>query len=180
MTEETYIMKACLYPLCGLLLAVPAVAGADDCRPVVDAMQKLAITPVHEYMQETAAFRKAPSSNEAVIIGSAMYVRVSGQWHTMPYDPKERAQEIAQSTAGKHATCRYLRDENVGSEAASVYATHDDQGEGSTVDNTLWISKSRGLPLRQGIDIDVGGKFGKSHTDIRFDYADVRVPVDVK
>ena len=53
--------------------AFPATpVHADDCQPVVDALHKLAVTPVHEYMQKTAACRKALSNDVVVITGTAM------------------------------------------------------------------------------------------------------------
>ena len=60
------------------------------------------------------------------------------------------------------------------------YRTHDRQDEDTTIDTQMWISSSRGLPLRQIIDMDVGGKMGKSHQEIGFDYADVTPPAAAK
>lgn len=97
-----------------------------------------------------------------------------------PYDPKKRAQGITESTAGMGATCRHLRNENVGNESAAVHAKHENLGDSTTVDDTLWVPKSRGLPLRQVIEMDMGEKFGKSHTDVRFDYAYVYAPADAR
>ncbi|MGA9826760.1 MAG: hypothetical protein WBQ57_00250 [Rhodanobacteraceae bacterium] len=165
--------------VCALSLAVGATTAADagtNCQPVFDALQKMAVTPVHEYIHRTAAFMEAPSDSEVVITGNAMYLQISGKWRSIPYDSQQRAQEIRQSAATRHTVCTRLGDESVGAEAAAVYGTHDDQGEGSTVDGMLWVSKSRGLLLRQTIDMDVGGKHGKSHTDIHFDYANVHAP----
>jgi hypothetical protein len=48
------------------------------------------------------------------------------------------------------------------------------------LDTTVWISKSKGLPLRADIDIDVGGSMGKSHKSIRFDYVNVHPPAGVQ
>jgi hypothetical protein len=46
-----------------------------------------------------------------------------------------------------------------------------------TVDTQIWISKSRGLPLKQIYDIDVnGGARCKSHTEIRYEYTNVTAP----
>ena len=158
-----------------------AVAHADgSCQSALDAMQKLARTPVHQYIHTTAAYAKAPTDAEVVVTADHMYALAAAKWHAMPYDPQQRAQEVRDSEAAKRTACRYLRDEAVGGQAAAVYATHDDQGEGASVDNTLWISKSSGLPLRQTTDVDIGGRLGKSHSEIRFDYADVKAPEGAK
>lgn len=171
-------MKHSLYlPI--LLVSSLAHAGAD-CQPVYNAMQKLAITPVHEYVHQTAEFKSVPSDSEVVITATAMYVQVAGKWKSMPYDPKKQARAIAESAATQHTVCTHQPDENVGGEAADFYATHDVQEEGTTVNGMLWISKSRGVPLHQTIDMNVGGKVGKSHTDLRFDYANLQAPSGAK
>ena len=163
-----------------MLLVSPFAHAGADCQPVYAAMQKLAITPVHEYMQETAAFKKAPSNSEVVITSTATYVKVAGQWKAMAYDPKKQAQAIAATATMQHTTCARRPDENVSGDAANVYAMHEVQEGGTTVDGVLWISKTHGVPLRQAINMDVGGKFGKSHTDLRFDYANVHAPIGGK
>ena len=63
---------------------------------------------------------------------------------------------------------------------AALYDTVNKQEDGTSVDSRVWISKSRGLPLKQTIDMDVGGKRGKSHTEVSIDYANVQAPVGVK
>jgi hypothetical protein len=45
------------------------------------------------------------------------------------------------------------------------------------VDSQIWISRAKGLPLRQDMDIDVGGKNGKSHSSSRYEYGDVKPPM---
>ena len=74
------------------------------------------------------------------------------------------------------ATCKYLRDEPVSGQMAAVYSAHDVTPQGA-VDSQMWISKAKGLPLRQDMDIDVGGAAGKSHTSSRFEYGDVKPPI---
>lgn len=164
----------------GTLAGISAAHADGGCQPTLDAMQKLAQTPVHQYMHQTAAYRKTPTDSEVVITADHMYVRTSGQWRAMPFDPKKQAQELRGSAAATRMACRYLRDEAVDGQAAAVYASHDDQGDGTSVDVTMWISKSSGLPLRQSTDVDVGGELGKSHDEVRFDYADVKAPAGVK
>ncbi len=46
-------------------------------------------------------------------------------------------------------TCQYLRDESVNGEAASVYKVHS-ESEVAKIAFTIWISKSKALPLRLG------------------------------
>ena len=68
----------------------------------------------------------------------------------------------------------------VGVEPATLYKVHT-QTPDDTVDTQIWISKLRGLPLKQISDIDVGaGARGKSHTEIRYEYSGVRAPAVVE
>jgi hypothetical protein len=48
----------------------------------------------------------------------------------------------------------------VNGEAAAVYSQHVET-ENDKMDVQVWISKSKGLPLREELDVDVGGKLGK-------------------
>ena len=82
------------------------------------------------------------------------------------------------SRFAKAMTCRYLRDETVNGEAASVYHSQAET-KGGKSDATLWMSKRTGLPLRSESNIDTGGG-DKMHLAIRYDYTDVRPPAGVK
>jgi hypothetical protein len=44
------------------------------------------------------------------------------------------------------------------------------------MDVQVWISKSKGLPLRGELDVDVGGKLGKSHSSMCYEYGNVEPP----
>jgi outer membrane lipoprotein-sorting protein len=70
-------------------------------------------------------------------------------------------------------TCRYLRDEAVNGEAAAVYSQHI-ENEDTVSDGTVWISKSRGLPLR--VETNVEGTLRST----RYEYGNVQVPAGVK
>ncbi|MBS0431789.1 MAG: hypothetical protein JSS21_05225 [Proteobacteria bacterium] len=153
-----------------------AHAADPACKPVFDAMVKMAGTPNHQYLSESAAYRAAPGSGEIITTSSAMYVKVSGAWHKDVYNPQQQMAEMREAATSKPMTCTHLRDEAVAGEPTALYATTEKQDDGDTVDSQLWISKSRGLPVRQTIDVDVGGKAGKSHSELRIDYKNVQAP----
>ena len=71
------------------------------------------------------------------------------------------------------ATCRYLREEVVGGEAAAVYSAHS-ENEDVKSDGQVWISK-KGLPLREELDIDIGDP-SKIHHSVRYEYSNVQAP----
>ena len=140
-------------------------------------MQRLAITPNHQYMTQTAAFEETPKASEIIITHTTMYLQVAGKWQSRPYDPKKSAQELATAGDAPGMSCQAVADETVDGQLARVFRTRQQLDDGEAVDGQLWVSKSTELPLRQTIDMDVGGKFGKSHTEERFEYADVQAPV---
>lgn len=176
-TPITIRVAAPLALLATFVLALPAHATDPGCKPAFDAMAKMAGTPYHQTMTENAAFNKKPTHGEIISTADAMYVQVSGAWHRSPYNPRQAAAELREAANARQATCKYLRDETVAGEAVAVYDTQEKQDDGTVVASQLWISKSRGLPLKQTIDMDVGGRMGKSHSESHTDYANVRAPV---
>jgi len=164
----------------GFATITPAFAADPSCKPVLDAMIKMAGTPYHQYLSETAAYHAAPTRGEIITTMDAMYVKVRGTWHRDAHNPQQAVTEMRQAANAKPMNCKYLRDESVGSEATALYDTFEKQEDGETVKSQLWISKSRGLPIKQTIDMDVGGKLGKSHSELRIDYANVQPPAGVR
>lgn len=157
-----------------------AVHAADPaCKPVFDAMTRMAGTPNHQYMTETAAYRAAPTQGEIITTANATYVKAAGAWHRSAYNPQQQMAEMREAAAGKPATCKHVRDESINGEPAALYDTRENQ-DGDTVNSQLWISKSRGLPVKQTIDMDVGGKLGKSHSELRIEYANVQPPAGLQ
>jgi hypothetical protein len=142
-------------------------------------MSKLTTTPNHMSMKETATFHKGTMDSEVITTASTQYAKVNGTWHSSPYNAAQQLKDMQQAASSSKQTCKRVRDEMVDGEAAALYSAHDVQESGSTVDSQIWISKSRGLPIHQTIGIDVGGTRGKSHSDVRIDYANVQAPAGV-
>jgi len=65
-----------------------------------------------------------------------------------------------------HESCKYLRDENLNGEAASVYSDVMKARVG-IADGKVWISKTKGLVLQQEVEVDMGAK-GKGKQTIVF------------
>jgi len=177
-----YLKQAAFFLIPGVLLFATTSAHAADaaCKPVFDAMMKMAATPNHQYLTETAAYSKGSTNGEIITTPTAMYIKAAGSWHSDAYNPQQQVTELRQAYAAKPMTCKYLRDESAGGEAAAMYDTRETQDDGTVVISQLWISKSHGLPVKQTIDMDVGGKNGKSHNELRIDYANVQPPAGVK
>ena len=163
--------------LAGLFGATGTAHAADPaCQPVFEAMTKLASTPNHMFMTNTAAYNSAPETSETITTADTMYVKVDKAWQKRPYNSQQEATAMRDAYKTTNMVCQHLRDDAVAGEPVAIYNTQDKQEGGSTVNSQLWISIARGVPVKQTMDMDVGGKMGKSHSDMRYDYSNVRAP----
>ena len=183
--SETYESRhlgalACLL----MVLSLAPLRAADTCETIAAAAGKIWEVPVHIYSNQTFSFGAIPArSSESIYIGGAVYVTVRGKWTRSRVTIAElkSAQDEGKKDTNK-PTCRYLRDEAVDGEPAAVYATHK-EGDDFKTDVTVWISKSRNVPLRSEIDADTGvagNSSGKSHSSVRYEYKNVEPPAGVK
>ena len=164
-----------LFPLAALLAGAFPAGAASNCDAVVAATQKVLHVPAHLYMTETAGFNGGKSTNaETIYLNGTMYTSLNGVWRKSPMTVQELA-DARKDDAKDVGTCSTVHDEPVGVEPATLYKVHK-QTPDDTVDTQIWISKLRGLPLKQINDIDVGGARGKSHTEIRYEYTGVSAP----
>jgi hypothetical protein len=166
--------------LLGSTLALPALALDPACQPVIDAGTKMLTTPTHITSTTTAVYTGGePRNTESIYVGNAIYVNVGGKWTRSKMTPQEMLKMQQENHEDKKGTCRYVRDESVNGEAAALYAESSDT-EGGKVNAQTWISKSRGVPLRTEMDMDVGGSIGKSHMSMHYDYSNVHPPAGVQ
>ena len=157
-----------------MTIALP-VRAASGCDAVIAAAIKVLQVPAHMYMTETAGFNGGKTRNaETIYLNSVTFVMVNGRWRKSTISPKDLA-EIEKRIGPKTGVCSAVRDEAVSGEPATLYKAHSQTAD-ETVDTQIWISKLRGLPLKQINDIDVGGARGKSHTEIRYEYTNVTAP----
>jgi len=173
---QTALAAAMLFPI----VSTP-VSAADVCRTIGDATAKIWQVPVHLYSSETAAFHgKQAKTSESIYTSSGeIFVMVSGRWTRSRMTIAELKAARNEGKETPKQTCSYVRDEAVNGEAASVYSRHAEEEDFKT-DMTVWISKSRNLPLRSESDMDVGGAMGKSHRSTRYEYSNVQPPPGVK
>jgi hypothetical protein len=135
-------------------------------------------TDHHAFSSETSGSpgKASARENESIMAGGVSYVKVKGAWRKSPLTLAElREQKVENRKTAKNVSCHYLRDEAVNGESAQVYSAHS-ENEDEKSDLTIWVSKARGLPLRQEQDIDVGGAGGKTHYSLRYDYRNVSAP----
>jgi outer membrane lipoprotein-sorting protein len=161
-----------------ILTAVSAFGADSACKYLADANAKIYTIPAHLYQTDTAGGKTQTS--ELIYLNNKTYTQTTGKWRLSPMTPAKMA-EIRKGTEDdeiKTMTCRVVRDEAVNGEAAVLYSGHQQSPDGNR-DSQIWISKSRGVPLKLEMDIDGGAK-GKSHRTIRYEYTNVQAPSGVQ
>lgn len=171
--NTSLLFAACfvLFLLCGFQQNIASADTSSDsgCKAVFDASDKSTTTPHHLYDTSPGL-----TANESIAVDGFYYVLIKGKWKKSPLTVKaqlEQGQENRKNA--KSYSCTYVRDEPVDGEPAAVYSTHAVMDEDLKSDCQVWISKSRGLILRQEEDVDTGEK---THHSIRYDYNNVHAP----
>ena len=158
-------MNVCFFLTTAALLMVPFPAGAASvCDAVIAASLKVLQVPAHLYTTETGARNR---SSEAIYFNGVTYLKVEGQWRKSAFARNTVAEQKKESEE-KIGTCAVVRDEAVGGEPATLYKVRNKSEDAADVQ--LWISKIRGLVLKQSYDL------GPGHTEIRYEYSNVTAP----
>ncbi|MEI9970731.1 MAG: hypothetical protein WDO73_01035 [Ignavibacteriota bacterium] len=163
-----------------LLAAAPAFAVDPTCKLLADANAKIYAIPTHMYSTETASYTGGKTrATELIYLNDVTYISIGGKWTLSKTSSKQMA-EMHKDAAAEHphAVCRMVRVEAVNGEAATLYSMHEEV-ESAKVDSEIWLSKSRGVPLKVEMDTDVGGAAGKSHRSLRYEYTNVQAPAGV-
>ena len=147
----------------------------DSCQPVFDALTKVAATPNHSYSTHTMQGKTI--SSETVYARDKAFIRVNGKWTVSPDSPKEILEQQNENRRNGTPACKIVRQESLNGQPATVYSLHN-KTENGTEDAQIWIAKSTSLPLREEMDMDVGGgNLGKSHVSIRYEYGNIQPPM---
>ena len=163
------------------LMGAAPLAAQDSCQPVNDAMDKTMTVPTHIYSTMNTASNGVgkPILAETIYTGGATYVKVAGKWTPGPWTAQQVMKREQENRQKSKFSCHYLREESVNGETAAVYSTHPETTEQDvgkqTSDGQIWISKSRGLPLRHEFDLNAGDG-NKKHHSSRYEYTNVQAP----
>ena len=160
------------------MAAVATPAPDAMCPAVQDANNKLFTTPFHMFSAQANAGvnNGQPTTSEMVFAGGARYILFNGKWSASPISTQElKDLEQRNLKNARNLSCHHVRDESVNGESVALYTTHSESTHGKD-DNQIWISKTRGLILRQETDLDTGGANGKTHLSIRYDYTNIQAP----
>ena len=163
-----------VYVAAGFLVA-KALAAQGACKPMIDAEMKVFDTPTHVYTTTNVGGHIV--TVESIYTGGLMYVKVNGGWSST--GTTKSMADMVQKRRQQHsdATCSYVRDEPVRGEAAALYTMNAQLSNGGKLVSQMWISKAKGLPLRQEDDIESGGSGRKTHNATRYEYANVKAPM---
>jgi hypothetical protein len=156
----------------------PAVRADDAaCQAVQAAILKQTTVPVHQRITiESAAAPGKPIESETIQVDGTLYMEVRGQWTARPYDAAKAAEDVRQAMQKAEHSCTRLGSEAVDGQPADLYSVKSKTASSSS-DSQIWISSATGLPLRHHATMEQGAHKVKS--EVRYDYADVRVPTGV-
>jgi hypothetical protein len=157
-----------------MLSVVPSARAADSCKPVFDALLKVAATPNHSYTTTANGGKQAAA--ETIFANGQKYIQVRGKWMRLPVTSQDVIEQEKEKEQQGKSTCQLLRSESVNGEAATLYSVHREY-EGTTEDGQMWVSKSSGLLLRVEEDVTAKGNQVKEHRSTRFEYQNIQAPV---
>ena len=155
---------------------VVTARAADSCQQVFDALQKLVTTPSHSYTTSTAAKGGAPRTAETIMVQGKKYIRVNGKWMDARVTTQEVLEQEKENEKNGKASCQLVRSESINGESASLYHLQRETQDFKE-DSQIWISRARGVPLREEQDIEMGGSTGKRRNSARFEYTNVQPPM---
>jgi hypothetical protein len=137
-------------------------------------MSKVITTPSHIYNKTVDERVSKTMESEAIYVGGEIFMMRDGKWSRSPITPERMQETQKQNREGANATCAYVRDEEINGQPAALYTTHAENPNVKS-DIEIWISKSKGLPLKQELQMEFGGT-GKRHTTVRYEYENVEPP----
>jgi hypothetical protein len=156
-------------------LPLPDPAIDPGCKVVFDATDKLLTVPNHAYMTHKDASGKTNNS-EIISIDGARYLMVGGKWSKSGRTLQQAKQDEQEKMKNPQLkmSCKHLGDDTVSGEAVGVYTSHEETEDVSS-DAKFWISKSKGLILKEEIQPEAGDT--KSQIDLRYEYSNIHAPM---
>jgi hypothetical protein len=172
---RNYLFRLSVLSLLVMGQAVAAHA-ADACRPVFDALTKVATTPSHSYTTSTAISGGRSAEAETIFANGQKYIRVRGKWMRIPVTSQGVLEQEKEKEEKGKSTCQLVRSESVNGDATMLYAVHREYEEVEE-NGQMWVSTRTGLLLRVEEDVDNRGNNKQEHQSTRFEYGNVRAPM---
>ncbi len=134
--------------------AAPAAAQDDPCKPVLQALQSLAVAPrYHWSMSATMVGRRRPMEREQVVIDDIVYLTPDegGKWMKVQMTVAQRGQRLTEElTRHPVSACHQVGPSDELSGISTVLYAYR-QGNASTADGPeadkhIWVGAQDGLP----------------------------------
>jgi len=156
--------------LTSLAILSTSFGQAQDasCKAVADAQILLAKTPHHVFSTEVRPGRSINS--ESISTTSGVFWGTEGVWHKS----KDSMQEFSRATADslkQLRDCHSVGDELIDARPATKYTLRNAASGG---DESLWIAKGSGLPLKSEALIE-GRRISS-----RYEYSNIQPPPNVR
>jgi hypothetical protein len=162
----------CRYIFLSLALAVfavPALAQAD-CKVFYDSSDKMMSVP-HRLFTTMGSPSGGEKTRESIFVDGASYIQLDGKWEKSRMTAKDLHDvELENRKTNKNISCKIVRSEVIDGEAATVYMVHSET-EDVKADATVWLSKTRGLVMREEINPGT-----EDHIAVRYEYSNVTAP----
>ena len=158
-----------LATLTGGFATLPAHADDASCKPITDAVAKMARTPYHEVSMVGG------KPLEKIYTTTTLSIRAgNGRWMTVPMTPQETLDAMRQS-GSSFSNCKVLKTETVDGQRATVYVATQSMAAGSykSEGEQIWIG-TNGLTLKSVSDAQAAGK--KIHAETHVTYDNVHAP----
>ena len=152
-----------------LFLLMPLCRAQDaSCKAVADAQILLAKTSHHAVSTDVRPGRTLNS--ESISTPSGVFWASEGIWHRS----NSSMQEFSRATADalkELRGCNRVGDELVDARPVTKYTLHNPENDG---DETIWIAKGSGLPLKTEAQIE------SRPISSRYDYSNIQPPANVR
>jgi hypothetical protein len=151
------------------LCAISGFARGEvvDCKPVFDAMLRVATTPYHAFTTLNVNGKSIVA--EQINDGKKIYVLVAKKWSVSPMTPQDMLNQENENIQNTQSSCTLVREESVDGTSATLYSTHEER-DGVKTNGQVWVSKATGLPLRVKSDTPTDTRYvftGVSAPDVR-------------
>lgn len=156
--------------LASLVLLSASFGQAQDasCKAVADAQILLAKTPHHVFSTDVRPGKTINS--ESISAPGGVFWGTGGVWHRST----DSMQEFSRATAGslkQLRDCHSLGDELIDARPAAKYTLHNAASGG---DESVWIAKGSGLPLKSEALIE------SRRISSRYEYGNIQPPPNVR
>ena len=151
--------------LAAVVLVWSTAASANDCKPIADALAKVATAPNHSLV-----ISQSLGKIETVHTHNAFYETFQGVWKQLPYDDAEQAARKTSAFEGSKADCVLRGTETIGDRAVQHFSATEHLKNGDVAEE-YWIATEGGQLLKSATHLPA------DEITTTYDYADIKAPM---